>query len=332
MMRIFVFLSIFHISTLSSANELYEAMVLAGLKGHIVLENHQVKINPIGIALGKPVILNNIVKRVSARSLNQELQNREAQFEEFIFRHSSPVKNFDELEDSDIAHLVAYNLEPLNSESLGFEILREYAMTDFGAKIIARILKDSDQAIKQGFITSDGALTSTGKKALLAKQWYGLFVVGASSHQPSASFNSIQLPQHFKAGTFPVGGLMIDPMALVHHEFGHTRFSSVNHEHRRKHLEIERDVVIQFENPIRYLNTHYYKLSNYKPRQVYFDNHNTIVIKTGNIYQGPAYASPDLSDERVFPYFYKIINGSIRIDRDTHGLGLVDFSRELQSK
>ena len=53
---------------------------------------------------------------------------------------------------------------------------------------------------------------------------------------------------------FEYGGQLVDPLAIIHHEFEHTRFGAYSHEPGK--LEDEIAAVIHLENPVRALNQH----------------------------------------------------------------------------
>lgn len=77
---------------------------------------------------------------------------------------------------------------------------------------------------------------------------------------------------------FPVGGQPVDPIAIVAHEFGHTRYGDPE---SGGSLAGERETVLEYENPVRHLH-------GYEPRRIYYsyDLDQTIEIESGEILDG----------------------------------------------
>lgn len=143
-----------------------------------------------------------------------------------------------------------------------FKMLKKYAHTSYGAMMVKRILLDNKkpQHGKRFFIRLDSDSTA------------------------QAGTDWISLPADFPLKeTFP-GGEKIDPLAVIHHEFGHTKFyEKVNHKKAHAAVTIchERLVVINNSNPVRIFN-------GLEPRYTYFkrDANQTINIITGDIKPG----------------------------------------------
>ena len=135
----------------------------------------------------------------------------------------------------------------------GRQVLEEYVKTDFGQEMIGRVLADFDRALEQGWVTPQGELTEEGEFAGFIP-----FRVVHSPDTAAASLREVRLPERF-ASHFRGGGQRILPLAIVHHEFGHTQFGQpakpheiVTDEHgTRLHVDHEMDIVERFENPVR---------------------------------------------------------------------------------
>ncbi len=133
------------------------------------------------------------------------------------------------------------------------EVLREYVGTDFGQEMIGRVLADFDQALARGWVTPQGELTEEGEFA-----GYLPFRVVHSPDTAAASLREVRLPERF-ATHFKGSGQRVFPLAIVHHEFGHTQFGQPAKPHEivtdqhgsRLHVEHEMEIVEKFENPVR---------------------------------------------------------------------------------
>lgn len=147
------------------------------------------------------------------------------------------------------------------------EVLREYVRTDFGKEMIGKVLADFDRAAAQGWVTPAGELTESGEFAGFVP-----FRIVHDDRTASAGLREVRLPERF--GThFSGSGLRIFPLAIVHHEFGHTQFGRpprsedvVTDEYgSRLSVNHELDIVKAFENPVR-------ERYGYAPRTSY-ENH-----------------------------------------------------------
>lgn len=133
------------------------------------------------------------------------------------------------------------------------EVLQEYVRTDFGQEMIGRVLADFDQALARGWVTPQGELTEEGEFA-----GYLPFRVVHSPDTAAASLREVRLPERF-ATHFKGSGQRVFPLAIVHHEFGHTQFGQPAKPHEivtdqhgsRLHVEHEMEIVEKFENPVR---------------------------------------------------------------------------------
>ena len=133
------------------------------------------------------------------------------------------------------------------------EVIHEYARTDFGQEMVARVLADFDHALAQGWLDASGNLTEEGEFA-----GYTPFRVVHSQATAQAGLRRIELPEKF-AEHFFGSGLRVFPLAILHHEFGHTQFGQpprpqdvVSDSHgSRLRVEHEMEIVERFENPVR---------------------------------------------------------------------------------
>lgn len=298
----------------SAAVDVIRAAQSLGLPYEI--KNQEVLIKSVGIALyrKKPI------------DFNEEHQNRLAQFYIFLNRHSAPLKGISWDDDYNIINNLAVNLPPISPDSEAYELLKEYALTDYGALTLKKILEDSNDAIKKKYIQENGTITSLGKEALQAGLWQGHFIFGATDLAISAGSNSLRLPSTFRESFFPVGSEPVDSLALLHHEMGHTRFGLNNK--NEDHLQIERITVQRYENPVRTLNSLYYNRTSFEERTIYFDNFNTIHVPSGLVFHGPAYVQKGFVVPSAYLYKHQVHEGQIHIIRDRSGKGIVDFKKE----
>jgi hypothetical protein len=105
----------------------------------------------------------------------------------------------------------------------------------------------------------------------------------------------IQLPSEFPYFTVLNTGDIVDPLAIIHHEFGHTRYYSGHKPGKLVTLQDEREAVIWMENAARMFNQN-------EPRYAYYNNDKknpmTINIITGE-FKGGIWAT-DKADPRIF--------------------------------
>lgn len=305
--------------------DIYHAAQMIDLP--ILLNEGHFHIQSLGLALFKR----------APQTFNEELINREKQFFLFLNRHSAPLKGLDGFESFEVIEHLALDLRPISSDSESYSLLKDYAMTDYGAMTLRKILEDSNQALEKGYIEENGALTSRGKEALASHLWPGLFIFGSTQLSISAGTNSLRLPDHFKESFFPVGSEPVDRLALLNHEMGHTRFGLASRASfkalqflERDHLMLERLTVEKYENPVRVLNALYYGKTHFKKRTVYFDNFSTIHIPSGIVFKGPAFINTTTVIPSAYLYKYSMSDGDIHIFRDSQGLGIVDYHESAQ--
>lgn len=240
----------------------------------------------------------------------------EQQFAFVMKKMSAPLQGVDELDDFDIIGDLPIQLKPLPINSKGRSWLKKYALTSYGSKMFSLLINNFNNAVSHGYLSASGALTQLGKEAIRRQKWMGPFVIAGSAGQATGSSHSVQIPENYDPHFFPIGDEAVDPLALIHHEFGHTHFSSVKSENR-EHLAIEREVVQLYENPVRLLNK-------FSERKIYFDNFNTLSIPSGNVYPGPAFIFFNTDGELTYQYFYNMTPDGIKVLRDLNGKGLIN--------
>lgn len=148
----------------------------------------------------------------------------------------------------------------------GLRWLERYARTDYGAGMVRRVLEDYEAARAAGWVDPEGELTPDGHFA-----GYVPFRIRGTPGAAAGGSAEIRLPFSFRE-TFRFGGQRVDPLAIVHHEFGHTRYGlpagpedlRETPHGTRLSLEHEVRVVDRFENPVRLRN-------GFEPRFRYYD-------------------------------------------------------------
>ena len=136
--------------------------------------------------------------------------------------------------------------------------LQQYSKTPYGAMFIKKILLDnSKKGVPRFFIRRDDDDGASGSTTYLT------------------------FPLDFPLITKLQTGEVIDVMAIIHHETGHTRYSQGHAQDRAPTMQDERIAVIHKENPVRMYNKH-------EPRYAYFSPslNQTINIITGEVASG----------------------------------------------
>lgn len=152
-----------------------------------------------------------------------------------------------------------------------YRYFEDYAQTDYGALMIARVLADNKTSAKRFSIGLQDRDTAQGQ------------------------FNGILIPTDFpKYDTFPFSGQRVHPLAIIHHEFGHTKFNPQKDKIRMVNLDHERQIVLRYENPVRMLEKN---RGLYEPRYTYTSKNRTINIITGVIEEGKLTTDP--KDPRI---------------------------------
>ncbi|MCA9780333.1 MAG: hypothetical protein KC800_26590, partial [Candidatus Eremiobacteraeota bacterium] len=132
------------------------------------------------------------------------------------------------------------------------DLLKEYSQTDFGAAMFSRVASDALEAVEDGMLTNDGEVTIDGQF-----EGYQPFRISCGQSGQGGP-NGIVLPASYPE-IFRHSGQTIHPLAIIHHEMGHTRYGLpagpadiVTDEHgSRYHVEHEMEIVRRFENPVR---------------------------------------------------------------------------------
>ena len=215
-------------------------------------------------------------------------------------------------------------------------LLGDYALTDYGAIVINQILNTDIKLINKGYLGIEFSLpgtkeafteesklnarqqvlfnrnfninnigriiTTEGITQLGQEAGYRNFIrVGSSEgFGANASTNLIDIGNRGFNRTVPIDGVAVDPLAIFHHEIGHTYvgnflnpFPEANGQPRRVRagsLRQEALVVNYFENPARLYN-HLQATGNvdYTPRRFYHLGRlspDTIDVFTGDVYEG----------------------------------------------
>lgn len=152
----------------------------------------------------------------------------------------------------------------------GLRWLERYVRTDYGSGMVRRVLEDYEAARAAGWIDPEGELTPDGHFA-----GYVPFRIRGTPGAAAGGSAEIRLPFSFR-DTFRFGGQRVDPLAIVHHEFGHTRYGlpagpeDLRETVRGTRLSLEHEarVVDRFENPVRLRN-------GFEPRFRYYDEEGT---------------------------------------------------------
>ena len=133
------------------------------------------------------------------------------------------------------------------------KVIQEYLGSDFGQEMASTVVADFDRALAQGHLSADGEVTLEGQLA-----GYEPFRIVHGERGAQASLNRIWLPQSFPSH-FAGSGQAILPVAILHHEFGHTKYGTpagsadvVTDEHgSRLSVDHELEIVNRYENPVR---------------------------------------------------------------------------------
>jgi len=148
-----------------------------------------------------------------------------------------------------------------------YKKLKAYSETNYGSATIHRILQDNKKATLQ-------------KRKVFKVQYDD----GVSGQEARGAFNYIRLTKNFPNNLPYKGGERKYALAIIHHEFGHTRFFRKSNKMKiiEFSLQDERQAVIHLENPIR-------MKKGLEPRYTYFrdvgknGDKGTINIITGEI-------------------------------------------------
>lgn len=171
------------------------------------------------------------------------------------------------------------------------KLFQEFHQSDVGAYWFSLLAKDNIKKLNNGYFEIAKDLNPfkiyevfeilTGQlnwpafdaKAELVFRFdifYGYGAFGSKSHITIGNLGFRKL--------FPGNCQKVDPIAILSHEFGHTRFSSITESHT---LQGEREVVRLYENPVRRMNGHDDRVSYYST-----DSDQTIFTTSGEIRPG----------------------------------------------
>lgn len=140
-----------------------------------------------------------------------------------------------------------------------YKKLKLYSETRYGSAMIYRILQDNKKVKSQ--------------KGKIFKIQYD---DGKSGQGARGGLDFIRLSKNFPNNNPYKGGDKKYDLAIIHHEFGHTRFfrKKSNLKIIEFTIEDERQAVINLENPVRIAN-------GFEPRYTYYNGSRTINIITG---------------------------------------------------
>lgn len=187
--------------------------------------------------------------------------------------------------------------DPLSSANE--EIIKKYALTSYGHQSIMKVIDFNKEWIDKGYFqvrsnlgnckdieeVFTGYLSEEGEFSEEATGRFLIFgkneVRGFRAQLANIRLGNIELPKKF-----PSGHQEIDELALIHHEFCHTKFYNT---HDTSTIEEESRIVRECENPIRRLN-------GYVERNVYYDYkiNKTINVYNKIIYDGMWHWDQDL--------------------------------------
>jgi hypothetical protein len=110
--------------------------------------------------------------------------------------------------------------------------LKNYALEDYGAAMIYRVLEDNKRKTKQ-------------------ERFQVRYDDGSGGEFAKAGFNFIMVSKNFPDNKRFPGGEIKFTNAIIHHEFGHTRFYTTRKGPIVFQLEDERKAVLENSNPVR---------------------------------------------------------------------------------
>ena len=184
------------------------------------------------------------------------LNRREHNFYQFVKQHFLIEKNV-------LEYVFQYSWsEPDLIYNKAYKTFHNYSKTPYGAVMIKKVMLDH---------------RTPNKISFKVRQFNEREAAGATDF--------ISFPEDFPKKTVLVTGDKVDPLAAIHHEFGHTRYS---HEHNPGELftaQDERIAVINWENPARMFNNNEPRYAYYNPAKEDKDRF-TINIITGEVKAG----------------------------------------------
>ncbi len=205
---------------------------------------------------GAPCTPGAIAQALGIANANEvpSLNNRDHNFATFVAQHF--VRETNVMEED---FLYSWPEGGAIIHKKAYQTLKDYARTPYGAVIINHILQEHSMPGWERF-----------KKRFKVRLFDG--------REAAGSTDLIMLPSGFPLKTVLDSGEIVDPWAIIHHEFGHTRYFTRHQPGKLVTLQDERDVVIHMENPARMFNKN-------EPRYAYYNNDeanpHTINIITG---------------------------------------------------
>ncbi|MDH5408247.1 MAG: hypothetical protein OEZ33_10070 [Gammaproteobacteria bacterium] len=183
---------------------------------------------------------------------------------------------FDAFKESDprnnqVFHGTSFPWLPGKETTKAFKNLKLYAESDFGAMLVQKILLDN-------------------KKPMRGKRF---FIGQDNNGSASGSMDRILFPKDFPSREKFFTRDVIYPMAIIHHEMGHTKFFSHVNKKLKGEMDVchERLVVINNENPVKMFYGHEPRYTYYRP-----DSCKTVNVITGESL--PGLYTFDLKDPR----------------------------------
>lgn len=180
-----------------------------------------------------------------------------------------PLTLVEELEQREEVFQIFKKLNIINENDLNGQetvpnekvmaLLHQFAMSDAGAIWLRRVTDDTIAAVNRGYIELDASNKKlsemiTGKLTEDAQfdSFFSLFkVTSFSGKGANGGGGRIGIGDELFRDRFPAGGQKIDPLAIVSHEFGHTRYGDPT---SGEHIHGEAFCVEHFENPVRVKN------------------------------------------------------------------------------
>lgn len=212
-----------------------------------------------------PVQIEQMARRILGIDTAQlpSMKKRRENWQKFVKRHIPVAKEFGF--DEDDQHDDPRELGPTPGTG-AYIHLEKYAMTGYGALMIHKVIQEYELLVKRGAIDEK---TNLVNRKVLTKRQYEIFRVlikdthpNGKKAQAGGAANRINLPTNFPSSpTYRYGGQKIDPLAVLHHEFEHTRFGT-DSGHDAGNIKEELVAVERLENPVR-------ALSGLEPRYTY---------------------------------------------------------------
>lgn len=210
--------------------------------------------------LGKPVLVQR--NHCITRYINDELRSR---YKNWLI--------FKQLHLSTTPGEVFNGSQPVSKKLKTF--LYRFAMSSSGALWVQKVVNLDLYLIQKQYYKvwfRNNKLFIKPTEDFLFDLAYSKFYIAETDSNTYASGSFIAINKKFlSAKVFSKSQQKIDHIAVLSHEFGHTKFGDPE---TRSNIYSEADTVIRYENPVRILN-------HFLPRKTYFDKN---TLKTINIY------------------------------------------------